>query len=52
MSKYLVSPTTKTPSGAGHKSLPCARLLTSAESLAMLEEKEKKKQDEKEEKEK
>ena len=52
VSKYLVSPTTETPSGAGRKSLPCARLLTSAESLVMLEEKEKKQQDEKEVKEK
>ena len=52
ISKYLVRPTSATPSGIGQKSLPRARLLTSAESLAMLEEKEKKQQDEKEQKEK
>jgi len=46
MSKYLVNPTTEAPSGAGHKSLPRSRLLTGAESLAMLEVKERKKQDE------
>ena len=32
ISKYLVCPKTATPSGIGHKFLPCARLLTSAES--------------------
>ena len=52
ISKYLVCPANTTPSGIGRKSLPRARLLTSAESLAMLEEKEKKQQDEKEQKEK
>ena len=40
ISKYLVCPANTTPSGIGHKSLPHARLLTSVESLAMLEEKE------------
>ena len=52
--KYLVCPANATPSGIGigRKSLPRARLLTSAESLAMLEEKEKKQRDEKEQKEK
>ena len=52
ISKYLVCPANTTPSGIGHKSLPRARLLTSVESLAMLEEKEKKQRDEKEQKEK
>ena len=52
ISKYLVCPANTTPSGIGRKSLPRARLLTSAESLAMFEEKEKKHQDEKEQKEK
>ena len=52
ISKYLVCPANTTPSGIGRKSLPRARLLTSAESLAMFEEKEKKQQDEKEQKEK
>lgn len=36
VSKYLVSPTTDILSGAGHKSLPHARLLTTAESLSAL----------------
>ena len=51
ISKYYVSPTTATPSGIECKSLPSARLLTSAELLAVLKEKEKKNQDEKEQKE-
>ena len=38
ISKYLVLPTSSTPTGP--KTLPCARLLTSAECLAQLEEKE------------
>ena len=54
ISKYLVCSANATTSGIGigRKSLPRARLLTSADSLAMLEEKEKKQQDEKEQKEK
>ena len=47
MSKYYVSPTTATPSGIGCKSLPCARLLTSAELPAMLKVKEKMKKERK-----
>ena len=49
---FLVCPANATPSGIRRKSLPRARLLTSAESLTMLKEKEKKQQDEKEQKEK
>ena len=41
ISKYLVLPTSSTPTGP--KTLPCARLLTSAECLAQLEEKERQK---------
>ena len=51
VSKFLTCPVTSprtTPTG---KSLPRARLLTSASSLAMLEEKEKKKQEQIEERE-
>ena len=50
MSKYLVYPTTETPS-VPKKSRPRARLLTSADSLKEMEEKERKKKEELEEKE-
>ena len=50
LSKYLVLPGTSTPSGP-KKAPPRARLLTSAEALAILSEKEQKKQKEAEEKE-
>ena len=51
VSKFLTSPPVTTPSRITPKSLPCARLLTSASSLVMLEEKEKKKQEQIEERE-
>ena len=50
MSKHLVDPTAATPS-APKKPRPCARLLTSADSLKEMEEKEGKKKEEIEEKE-
>ena len=51
MSKHLVDPTAATPSGP-KKARPRARLLTSADSLKEMEEKERKKKEEVEEKEK
>ena len=50
MSKYLVIPGTSTPSGP-KTAPPRACVLTSAEGLAILDEKEHKKQKEEEEKE-
>jgi len=50
LSKYLVVPATSTPSGP-KTAPPRARFLTSAEALAILDEKERKKQKEAEEKE-
>ena len=52
VSQYLVTPSSSGSVGTGHKSFPYAKLLTSAESLLMLEEKERKKQEAIEQKEK
>ena len=54
ISKFLTSPhlsSPDTPSSVPRKLFPCARLLTSAVSLAEMEEKERKEQSELEEKE-
>ena len=50
VSKFLVHPTDNTPVRTIQKPIPRARLLTSAASLAAIEEKEKQKQEQLEEK--